>query len=307
MLDLIVFIKSSGVNVRVDNLHDTVRSFVDKNVGLNYKFYFVIDAWVESELHNIIKQIKCKDRILDIVVTDNSWAKDFNIFLDTHKNSSKWLLISHDDVVFVTDNYFNKITESVKGHENKIGWITSTSEYYYKHEGMLVTDTFRPGFHLDCHMWGRGMFQLHNGDVKSPDYPSRPVKIHGPMSAIMITTMESMQKIGYCEDWTKYTMLIDEDWSLEALRNNLTNVWVPNVFHLHPNRRNLRKANNRWEKQAHAAIKKKWGFNTGHPNKTGWPQGVSIPVEELRDMYKGTNIPWSSYRNSFDWEFLDDE
>ena len=141
MLDLIVFIKSSGANVRSDNLYDTVRSFVDKNIGLNYKFYFVVDAWVESALHSIIEQVKCKDKVLDILVTDNSWAKDFNIFLDAYKDYSKWLLISHDDVVYVTDNYFKKIVDSVKGHENKIGWITSTSEYYYKHEGTPITDT----------------------------------------------------------------------------------------------------------------------------------------------------------------------
>ena len=127
------------------------------------------------------------------------------------------------------------------------------------------------------------------------------------MSAIMITTMQSMQKIGYCEDWTRYTMLIDEDWSLEALKNNLINVWVPNVFHLHPNRRSLRKANNRWIEDAQSGMLKKWGFNTGNPNTTGWIQGVSISLDELRSKYKGTNIPWSSYRNSFDWEFLDDE
>jgi len=307
MLDLIVFLKSSGANVRADNLYDTIKSFTDKNVGLNYKFYFVVDAWVEPVLDDIIQQIGCKHRVLDVVVTDNSWAKDFNIFLDTHKDSSEWLLITHDDVVFLTDNYFKQITESVKGHESKIGWITSTSEYYYKHEGKLTTDTFRPGFHLDHHKWGKGMFQLHNGDIKNPDYPSRPVKIHGPMSAIMITTMQSMQKIGYCEDWTRYTMLIDEDWSLEALRNNLVNVWVPSVFHMHPNRRSLRKANNRWVSAAQSGMLEKWGFNTGDPNTTGWTQGVSIPLEDLRSMYKNTNIPWSSYRNSFDWEFLDDE
>ena len=307
MLDLIVFIKSSGANVRPDNLHDTIRSFVDKNVGLNYKFYFVVDAWVAPSLDKIIEKVRCKDKVLDIVVTDNSWAKDFNIFLDMHKNSSKWLLISHDDVIFLTDSYFKKIIDSIKGHESKIGWITSTSEYYYKHENLLTTDTFRPGFHIDHDKWGKGMFQLHNCDMKNPDYPTRPVKIHGPMSAIMITTMESMQKIGYCEDWTRYTMLIDEDWSLEALKNNLINVWVPSVFHLHPNRRSLRKANNRWVNDAQEGMLKKWGFNTGNPNTTGWIQGVSIPLDELRNMYKNTNIPWSSYRNSFDWEFIDDE
>ena len=68
MLDLIVFIKSSGANVRPDNLHDTIRSFVDKNVGLNYKFYFVVDAWVAPSLDKIIEKVRCKDKVLDIVL-----------------------------------------------------------------------------------------------------------------------------------------------------------------------------------------------------------------------------------------------
>ena len=306
MLDLIVFVKSSGANVRLDNLYDMVNSFIIKNKNLNYKFYFAVDSGIESSLSNMLKEINQEDKILDIVTTNNSWAIDFNIFLDTYKNASKWLLITHDDVVFESDDYFNRITDAVKGHEEQIGWVTSTSEYYYKHERKMITDTFRPGFYKDAANWG-AMFQLHTRDLDKPDYPKGPVKIHGPMSAIMITTMKSMQKIGFCEDWTRYTMLIDEDWSLEALKNSLLNVWVPHIYHLHPNRKNLRKANNRWMEEAHAGLKQKWGFDTGNPTTTGWEQGVSIPLEDLRKIYENTNVPWSSYRNSYDWEYLDND
>ena len=149
------------------------------------------------------------------------------------------------------------------------------------------------------------MFQLHQGDINNPDYPTRPDKIHGPMSAVMLVPMESMKKIGPCEDWTRYTMLIDEDWSLSALKNNLWNVWDPNVYHLHPNRRSLRKSNNKWEKEAHAGFQQKWGFDVGDPKV--YNQCCSIPIDEMRQMYADTNIPWSSYRNSFDWEFIGDE
>ena len=125
----------------------------------------------------------------------------------------------------------------IKGHESDIGWITSTSDYYYSDEGRVVTDTFRAGFYQDMSNWG-AMFQLHKmshlknapdflvkSNLYALDYPDRPVKVHGIMSAVMLVSVESLQKIGKCEDWTNYTMLIDEDWSLEALRNNLHNVW----------------------------------------------------------------------------------
>ena len=100
-------------------------------------------------------------------------------------------------------------------------------------------------------------------------------------------------------------MLIDEDWSLSALKNNLWNVWVPDVHHLHPNRRSLRKANNRWETEAHAGMLKKWGFNTG--SGAGFTQGVSITLDELREKYKGTNICWSLDYNSYDWQYLHEQ
>ena len=43
MLELIVFIKSSGANARLDNLSDTLTTFINCNPGINYKFYLVVD------------------------------------------------------------------------------------------------------------------------------------------------------------------------------------------------------------------------------------------------------------------------
>jgi len=305
MLELIVFVKVAGANVRFDNLNDMITSFVSKNKNLNYKFYFVAGCDQEKNIMSILKSIGAENKILDIVCTDNSWAVDFNIFFDAHKDNSKWLLIAHDDVEFVTDNYFIEIAKSVQGHEEYIGWITSTSEYYYKEKGKMVTDTFRPGFHKDYSNWG-AMWQLHYNDLNKIDYPTGPVRIHGPMSAIMITTMESMKKIGHCENWTQYTMLIDEDWSLEALKNNLWNVWVPHVYHRHPNRFDLRKKGNRWVSEASLGFREKWGFEIGSPKKTGWKDGVSVPIEDLKEKYKNTDVLWSHGRNSYEWVYLDE-
>ena len=312
-LDLVVFIKCSGDNARPDNLEDTIVSFIEKNPGVNYGFYIVADPHIIPHVAPIFRKNPQSDKhLLEVKTTLNSWATDFNEFYIKYKDKAEWLLISHDDVVFKTQNYFNEIVRATEHKKEQVGWITSGSDYYYRELGTVVTDTFRAGFHKDFHNWG-AMFQLHKlahckgnpsllkQSLHLIDYPSRPVKIHGPMSAIMMTTMSSMEKIGMCEDWTRYTMLIDEDWSLSALKNNLWNVWVPHVFHSHPNRRHLRVSNNKWEAEAHAGLVKKWGFDTG-----AYTQGVSIPVEELREQYTGTNVPWSSYRNSYEWEYLDD-
>ena len=39
MLDLILFVKCSGVNARIDNLHDTLFTFEETNKNTNYKVY----------------------------------------------------------------------------------------------------------------------------------------------------------------------------------------------------------------------------------------------------------------------------
>ena len=299
--DLIVFIKCSGPNVRQDNITDTINSFIEKNTECNYSFYITVDESMEDIVKDIFED---KETLLELKVSDKSWAKDFNEFFDKYKSFTKWILISHDDVEYITDNYFHSILKEISGHEEKIGWITSTSDYYYTVENKVVTDTFRAGFYNDFDKWG-AMFQLHNmnsvPDLKLLDIPDKPVKVHGIMSAVMLVSVESLEKIGYCEDWTNYTMLIDEDWSLESLKNNLWNVWIPNVYHKHPIRRMLRPTNNKWEEEAHSGFIKKWGFDIG-----SYPNGLSIPVEELREKYSETNIPWSTYRNSYDWEYIDE-
>jgi hypothetical protein len=304
MLDVIVFIKSEGVNVRLDNLRDTLVSFEKKNKNLNYKFYLVLEPTIAKALGQSAGDLLGK-RAFNIVEPTGTWAEDFNLFLDKAEGLAEWLLITHDDVQFITDDYFASITREVSHLKDKIGWITSTSEHYYKNLNKMVTDTFRAGFYKDNNKWG-AMFQLHYNDFNRIDYPSRPVKIHGPMSALMITPMSSMKKIGQCENWTPYTMLVDEDWSLEALKNNLYNAWVPTVHHLHPNRIQKRKAFNRWDEQAHTAFLKKWGFDVGNARTAKWEQGVSIGLEKLRKRWGHTFIPWSSYRNSYDWEFVDE-
>jgi hypothetical protein len=308
--DVIVFIKCSGPNVREDNLNDTIKSFVSKNKTCNYAFYVTVDPHMLDAAKNVLGDFP--DRLLDLKVSENSWAKDFNTFFEEYKDESDWILISHDDVEYITEDYFNSIIDQIKGHEDKIGWITSTSDYYYADEGQLVTDTFRAGYHNDVDNWG-AMFQLHNmtslrgapphiirDNLHLLDYPDKPVKVHGVMSAVMLVSSKSLKKIGHCEDWTNYTMLIDEDWSLEALKNNLWNVWIPDVFHKHPLRRSSRPTNNKWENEAHAGFTEKWGYDTG-----SYSNGLSISVDQLREKYKDTNIPWSTYRNSYDWEYLD--
>ena len=131
--------------------------------------------------------------------------------------------------------------------------------------------------------------------------PKRPTKIHGPYSVFNLIQMKNMEKIGYCADWNPYTMLIDEDWALEALKNNLHNLWIPSVFYEHPLRVFNRKAPDRFKAEAREGFYKKWGFHGGHA------EIEDSVVNEICQQYKDTNIPWSQGRLSYEWDYLSNE
>ena len=130
--------------------------------------------------------------------------------------------------------------------------------------------------------------------------PKKPVKIHGPYSVFNLIKMHNMKKIGFCEDWNPYTMLIDEDWALESLKNNLINIWIPNVFYLHPLRWKERKSPDRFKKQAQKGFFNKWGFNGGTAHIT------DNEIEYICERYADTNVPWSRNRLSYDWEYIEE-
>jgi len=112
-----------------------------------------------------------------------------------------------------------------------------------------------------------------------------------------------MKKIGPCAEWTEYTILIDNDWGLEALRQNLFNVWIPDIIYTHPNPKynQMRKPGTdlRFEGIAHQKFYEKWGFYL--------PRGQQLSdeaIEFVREKYKDTNIPLTSFKNTYDWDYL---
>jgi hypothetical protein len=300
-MKLIVFIKSSGPNLNLENLKDTLTSFHEKNSEVDYKFYLVIDSSIQDFVNDLFENTIGMNKLLHIEIADDkTWPEDFNVFLERHSESAEWLLIAHDDVLFISDNWFEEMIKPVLHMQDSIGWMCSTNDAPTM-QGR-PDHGVRPGHHKDHNNWPY-MWHLHNGSIDKFDYPEKAVFVHGVFSSCMLTPMKSMNKIGPCENWSLYTMLIDEDWSLRALQNNLWNVWVPYVKHLHWLRPSSRKVLNRFGDECDQQFYQKWGFKTG---KIHGPQGCSINIDEFREMFKGTLIPWSSYRNSYDWEYVDD-
>lgn len=108
-----------------------------------------------------------------------------------------------------------------------------------------------------------------------------------------------MEKIGPFDELNqKYTMLVDEDIGLMMLKQNLWNIWIPDIYINHPMRYEKRPTQNKYENESHVAFIKKWGFGF----RSGmYSDGV---IKEIQEQYKDTLIPWSSYFNSYDWQYL---
>jgi hypothetical protein len=299
MKDIIIYIDSSGPNVFKTNITDTIGSII-KNIGnFDYGFYINVD---DDNIKQFIKKLfvgKIKDKLIEINTSNESWAKKFNLFFDKYKNLTKYFLICHDDIVIKTKDFFQITLNEISGKENEVGWVTYTNSRYYEFDKKILPNSIREGFHVDRKNYPR-IFECHNMNdkIENFDYPKSAVKCHGPYSHINIVSAESLKKIGFCEDWTDYTILIDEDWSLEALKNNLINVWIPSVFYTHPNPKNtaLRKLDLRYADIAHKKFYDKWGFTCDD-----YDDNI---INNIRKKYKDTNIPWSSYKKTYEWEYL---
>lgn len=305
MKDLIIYLESAGPNVFKSNIAETIGSII-KNIGsCDYGFFINVD---DEEIKLFIEKLfvgSIKNKLISVKVAKDSWAKNFNSFFDEYKNQTKYFLICHDDIIIKTSNFFDKVMQEINGKEELVGWITFTNNRYYDYDKKVLPNSIREGFHLDRNKYPK-IFECHNinsdlmeeKDTKLLDFPSSAVKCHGPYSHFNLISSKSLQKIGYCEDWTDYTILVDEDWALESLRKNLINIWIPSIIYVHPNPKNthLRKLDLRYAEIAHDKFYKKWGFTCRE-----YDDNI---VKLIREKYKETNIPWSSYRNSFDWEYL---
>lgn len=303
-MSLSIFIKSAGDNINKDNLKDTLTSIIE-NTKENFKFHLVL----EESQKQVLNDLSIDDYMgsLRTAEPNKSWAEDFNTFFDLVKDKSDWLLYSHDDLKILTSDWFSK-SKAIVGDREDIGWITYSQPTWYMHYGEPRSQVARPGFHTDrgvypcmheCHKFNRRKDWKKIDVMKSKlDMPKAPVKIHGPYSVFNLIKMDNMKKIGYCADWNPYTILIDEDWALESLKNNFINIWIPSVFYLHPLRWQERKAPDRFKEEAKDGFFKKWGFNGGTANIS------DKEIQQVCSEYADTNIPWSRNRTSFDWDYI---
>lgn len=319
MYDVIIFIVSAGPNVIKENIAETVYS-ISKNIGddVKYGFYIVTDNKTQENFvkdtlfsHPRLASVVKPDTLIELVFSRESWAKEYNKFFDKYQNDTKYILFSHDDLTINTPNFYHKTIHALQDKKEPIGWISFTNDRYYRYDQEPLSNSFKDPFAIDrhndpriyeCHVFEEGE-QVTPEKLKLLDFPDGPVKLHAPFPHLCLINTDAMKKVGPCAEWTAYTILIDNDWGLEALRQNLFNVWIPDIIYTHPNPKycHLRKPGTdlRYELTAHNKFYEKWGFRLPFRE-----QLTDDDIEVVREKYKGTNIPLSSYKNTYDWDYL---
>lgn len=299
MKKLVCYINSANYNVNFKNFSETVDS-ISKNINIDFDFYVVTDRLEhKNKFHEIFDLLQIYN-ILDIEVKDDIWSNNFNNFFDKYKNDYDYLLVSHDDLVVRTYDFFNICYEQIKEHEDNIGWIGFTSDSYYRLSNRLIHQSAREFFCIDRNH--KNLFELNKMqdvyDEKLLDLPKKACKVPGIFSHFNMIKFKNLEKIGPCATFGEYTLLIDEDWSIRTLINNLWTVWVPNIFYDHPLRYDDRIVKDiRNCSEGERLFSEKWDYNPSFiSNET---------IKKVCSKFPNTNIDFFNDKYTFDYQYLD--
>lgn len=299
-------------------VRSSIRSII-KNIGSDDFLLVVgIASHIES---NVAKWIRTIRDARIIIITDycSTFAEFTNHVFLKYGPGSKWFIISHDDIKLETENLVSEVEKSVHSLSD-IGWIAFTdTDYLNGHWAPSVGGGFHDDYVYNKAWQKRKLHQFHslkdnywrkgNLTALSYDFPHSAVRCHSPMSHLFMIETEKLKKVGLCEDWSVVSLLIDEDWGLAALKEDLRNIWIPHIKYLHNRDIELYKSGTRaWytvkevAKQVADMWEKKWGFRFAAVNKaiTNKEQ-----ISRVKRLYGNTNITWSLGRNSFDWDYLE--
>ena len=255
MKELVVFMVSAGPNVREKNIEETCQTFIKGLGDVSFDFYVVVD---KPETEAFVKDL-LKGNFLEVAYSAGPWASDFNQFMGKYCKPElyNYLAVLQDDILVDSPDFYRRTLKSIEGYENQIAWITYTNTHFHQ---VNASNSVRGGIYLDRAKFDAFECHLNNGKL---DYPDGPVVVYGPFSHFNMIRTDNMLKVGPCANFGPYVMLIDEDWSLEALTKGFMNVWIPDIFYRHPNpnQASMRQGDLRFREEAHSAFRTKWGFN----------------------------------------------
>ena len=316
---------------------------IKKNIGsCDWKVFICLGKNIPDEVNIFVKNyVKEFSKNFQIIIEDEiSWATFANEVIELSQDY-QYFIMSHDDIELVTPNFYSRVKSSLEKINKPVGWVSFTDigwKYgdhsppvrpgyhidYRKEDVWNRKKSFQ--FHLFPDRWwmnnifinlcyrllnklysifGLGMLPYPKPIEKIKSYkldlPTGPVKCHAPLSHFVLIENSVLKKIGRAVDWgTKNHLLLDEDWGLSALKLNYPNIWIPDIEYYHV-RLPYAGGGTRSSPEIAKEIKRvnqlfyeKWGFHQAPSDEE---------LKFIREKHKDNLIPWSSYRNSYDWDY----
>jgi hypothetical protein len=254
----------------------------------------------------------------------------------------KYFIKSHDDIELETPNFFETLEKSMCSLSTPIGWISFTDSgwrrgdfspavregYHFdaRYEGALANFTLFQ-FNKFPKKWIKNNLPIHTSHkifntilkfYKQPaihypkpvdriknyevDMPISPIRVHAPYNHFVAIKLEILNKIGYCSSWnTKNSLYVDEDWGLRSHEMGFSNIWIPNIEYFHFRGHSVGGSTRSLSniiadaKRVELLFTSSWGF---------LPVPTESQLEQISKKYKGTLIPWSIGRRSFEWDYI---
>lgn len=344
--DIAIAISVGSPNSTWEAVHGTFSS-IDRSLrGCDWKIFLYIGEKISQPLRKqVFDYVATMPGRFEVIGCGDCYWADFINLAILRSAEYKYFIKSHDDIVLLSPNFFEKISSFFCKQKQPLGWVSFTDVGWRLGD---FSPSTRPGHHIDFinsdawgtgrifqfakwpEYWYRSNFVMHhaitmtnrflhriqsNTQIKYPkpidriarlkvDMPTAPCYCHAPFNHFVLIQRSSLDLIGPCENWQTYNaLLVDEDWGLRALRLNLPNVWLPDVEYIHRRPDNFAGGGTRSSGEISSnsirveeLFKEKWGFPS-------CPQRRE-EIEFIQSEYRDTLIPWSSYKNSFEWDYL---
>ena len=306
MKELVIYIDSCYVSARSENIIDCINS-IEESIGIeDYSYYIVCNIFHIENLKSVYESL-IGDKIFKLVERESNgtWADNFNTFVDDCKNDFRVLLMSHDDLVIDTKDFYNIYLDETKDiNPDELGWTTFSNVGYQK-QGMLMANSVREGISVDRIGTDKRKTECHTEDVNNLDWPERTCVVWSTFHMLNLISFKNILKFHPLTVLTNWSVLADEDFNLEAMLSGMDNIWIPYVEYQHPLRSKGRvgwgkKTTHRAHGESERNFSKKWGVSWSVRNYTDGD------VQFLLNEYPGSRLQKFAGRCSYDYIYLDE-
>ncbi len=343
MKDVAIAIRVGSPNSSMALVKRTFDSILQNMGNCEWKIFISLGEHIKPEVEALVKEygVKYSSNFEIFQKAEVSWANFINKAIEV-SYEYRYFIKSHDDIQLLTSDFYRKVTQKLNEISKPVGWVSFTDVGWEKGDfspavrpGYHIDYLFEKAwerrklfqFHFFPEHWTSAgfltdlIFKFRNkiAQIKKKPYPAYPKPIrkiaeysidlpkapvicHAPFNHFVLIERRILEKIGKCEDWnTPNALFVDEDWGLRAMQLNLPNIWIPDICYFHY-RGEIKGGGTRSNgtivlenKRVEKLFFDKWGFQT-----TPSPQEISM----IQNKYKDTLIPWSSYRKSYEWDYV---